>query len=162
MEYTKAYCDPVEKYNVFNISSLGHSVPIINGEGQFSGRAFSAANVSATDSSFSMDIEGAYKTDIKKITRSFNVMENEVIVTDEYVCDDFTKYKITERFISVIEPKIVPGGVQIGDVLIKTASCAVIGKVTENDHNAKPADIYTLDFEVKEKIFKAIFEIQKG
>lgn len=162
MEYTKAYCDPVEKYNVFNISSLGHSVPIINGEGQFSGRAFSAANVSATDSSFSMDIEDAYKTDIKKITRSFNVMENEVIVTDEYVCDDFTKYKITERFISVIEPKIVPGGVQIGDVLIKTASCAVIGKVTENDHNAKPADIYTLDFEVKEKIFKAIFEIQKG
>ena len=56
----------------------------------------------------------------------------------------------------------MPGGVQIGDVLIKTAAGAVIGKVTENDHNAKPADIYTLDFEVKEKIFKAIFEIQKG
>ncbi len=159
MEYTKAYCDPKERYNVFNVSSLGHSVPIIDGKGQFSGKMFSAANVSATDCSFTMDIEGVYKTDIKKITRSFNVTESAVILTDEYMCNDFEKHKITERFISVIEPQIVQGGVKIGDVTIKTTANAKIGKVVENDHNAKPMDIYTLDFEVQEKVFQVMFEI---
>lgn len=159
MEYTKAYCDPTERYNVFNVSSLGHSVPIIDGKGQFNGKMFSAANVLATDCSFTMDIEGAYKTDIEKITRSFNITESAVILTDEYMCNDFTNHKITERFISVIEPQTVQGGVKIGDVIIKTTANAKIGKVAENDHNAKPMDIYTLDFEVKEKVFKVIFEI---
>ena len=48
---------------------------------------------------------------------------------------------------------------KIGDVMIKTSADVEIGKVVENDHNAKPMDIYTLDFEVKNKVFKAIFEV---
>ena len=51
------------------------------------------------------------------------------------------------------------GGVKIGDVTIKTTANAKIGKVVENDHNAKPMDIYTLDFEVQEKVFQVMFEI---
>lgn len=159
MEYTKAYCDPIERYKVFSVSSFGHSVPIIDGEGQFYGKMFSASDVSATAYSFALDIKNAYKTDIDKIKRSFELTESTVILTDEYVCGDFSAHKITERFIAVIKPEKVPGGVKIGDVTIKTSADAKVGKVVENDHNAKPMEIYTLDFEVKDKVFKAIFEV---
>ncbi len=159
MEYTKAYCDPIERYKVFSVSSFGHSVPVIDGEGQFYGRMFAASDVSATAHSFTLDIKNAYKTDIDKIKRSFELTESIVILTDEYVCRDFAEHKITERFISVIKPEKVPDGVKIGDVMIKTSADVEIGKVVENDHNAKPMDIYTLDFEVKNKVFKAIFEV---
>lgn len=74
MEYTRDYFSAEKKY--FSNSSRGHCVPIIDGKCQQSGRMYRAKNVSATKQAFTMDIEGAYETDISKIRRTFSVEES--------------------------------------------------------------------------------------
>lgn len=159
MEYTKKYFDPVERYTVFNASSFGHSVPIIDGQGQLFGKNHCAENVIANENIFVMDIDGAYDDLGVKITRKFDIKENSIILTDEYKCDDFENHKITERFISVIKPELLQDGVKIGDVFIKTSNAVNIEKLVENNHQLEPMDIYTLDIDVTESVFQIEFEV---
>ena len=157
MEYTRASLIPETKYNFFHYSSLGHNVPIVNGEEQGAGESFKAKNVCASEDMFKLDIEGAYEGDINRITRTFELKENSIVLTDEF---DGVK-SITERFVSVVKPEIVVSGVRIGDVLLKTDAQAKVDVRTISDHSQMPIDVYIVDFLVETTCFKAIFEVQE-
>ena len=157
MEYTREALLPEKRYGFFFCSSLGHSVPIINGKPQNVGEEYRAKNVYASESIFRLDMEAAYKTDINKLTRSFELKENSVVLTDEF--DEGCN--VTERFVSVIKPEIAADGVKIGDVLLKTDAKPVIEVRSINDHSQTPMDVYTIDFLTDKNCFKVVFEIRE-
>ena len=111
----------------------------------------------ASEDIFRLDIEGAYEGDINRITRTFELKENSIVLTDEF---DGVK-SITERFVSVVKPEIVVSGVRIGDVLLKTDAQAKVDVRTISDHSQMPIDVYIVDFLVETTCFKAIFEVQE-
>lgn len=64
-----------------------------------------------------MDIAAAYPTeDIKSLKRSFTTAEDGISMTDEfdYIGDD----EITERFVTLTEPAVRVGEVEIGEAVM--------------------------------------------
>lgn len=113
-EYVRETFRPETRYNFVQNSSRGHSVPVVNGAYQHSGKEHFAKNVVATDSSFSLCIEGAYEAGaVQEIKRHFEIGEDKVTLTDKIVPSENTK-TFTERFISKIEPTLCQGYVDFG------------------------------------------------
>lgn len=109
-EYTADYFSD-KRYNIFCNSSLGHSVPIINGKGQKTGAKYSANNFLSGEGCVSAEISGAYDdADLKSCERSVKFGEETVI------CDKFlfrNPAKVTERFVSRHRAEITDEGVII-------------------------------------------------
>ncbi len=118
-EYVKETFMEETRYNYVQNSSRGHSVPIINGEYQLAGAKYKSKNATATESSFSLDIEGAYNSRIiNKIHRIFTIHENSVVLKDTFVFSSETK-SITERIITKIKPHLGDGVVDLEHGKIK-------------------------------------------
>ena len=142
------------RYEVINNSSLGHSVPIINGAGQLAGAdIFGELSVAEK---VKVDMKNAYGAKIKKLERSFELLENELILTDEF---DFG-LDITERLVTDFEPKLTETHILIDEAKIaipKGWRVSVSGKDTTY-HSGKARKIYLIDFVPQEK--HAIFKIK--
>ena len=140
------------RYEVINNSSLGHSVPIVNGEGQLAGTdVFGKMSVS---DKIRIDLKNAYGANIKRLGRSFELTENEIVLTDEF---DF-RLDITERLVTDIKPQTADGCVFIEKAKISAPPCWSVS-VSERDttyHSGKERKIYLIDFapEAKTDIFK--------
>ena len=107
--YDKKYFSD-ERYEIFEPSSYSHSVPIIGGEAQKFGEEYFATEVEATEKSFSLEMSGTYGNDkIKSIFRRFDILENGIKLTDKFEYSE--NEKITERFVTLAEPKIISQGV---------------------------------------------------
>ena len=95
-----------------------------------------------------MDLKNAYGVDcLQKLNRSFKFFDDKIVLNDEY---EFTKdVQVTERFISLIEPKAVDGGLLIDDVYL-FAKCKTIPTVTVKGVRAhmgnRPHDVYIIDY----------------
>lgn len=135
------------RYEVINNSSLGHSVPIVNGEGQLAGTdIFGELSVAEK---VKVDMKNAYGAKIKKLERSFELSENELILTDE-----FDKgLDITERLVTDFEPKLTETLVMIDEAKIAVPKGWSVS-VSERDttyHSGKARKIYLIDFVPEEK-----------
>lgn len=111
--YTKQYFSG-ERYKTFQACSRGHSVPIIGGQYQTNGISYRAKDVRYENGVFSMDIAKAYPIeDLKSLKRSFTPMEKGVSLTD--VFDYIGEGVITERFVTLHEPRALDGYIEIVD-----------------------------------------------
>ena len=140
------------RYEVINNSSLGHSVPIINGEGQLVGK--DVYGELSVEGKVCVDLKNAYGAKIKKLKRNFELLENELILTDDF---DFG-LDIVERLVADIKPQITDGFVIVADAKICVPSTWSVS-VSEKDttyHSGRERKIYLIDFAPQEKtdIFK--------
>lgn len=165
-KYRRETFRPETRYNILNHASWGHSVPIINGDGyQIYGEEYSAKNVQFGDSTFSLDIEGAYEAGIvERIHRKFELSEKCVTLSDTFWFSDKTEY-VTERFVSCIEPEISDGTVVIGKArMIFDENRYVVACSTDTyrSHNGDEfVTVYLIDFKGKNrKEDKFEFEIE--
>lgn len=118
-EYTKFYFMKDHRYKMLVAASWGHSLPIINGEGQMWGSEHCGKNPNGGEDFFELDIEDAYaKGIVKKIHRRFDLCPNGMVLTDSFEYSEKTK-SIAERFVSRTEPIIYDGFVDLGSAILK-------------------------------------------
>lgn len=155
--YTKQYFS-AERYNTFQAHSRSHSVPIIGGVYQAPGIEYAAKDMTWDGNTLSMDIAGAYPTDeLRSLVRSFRIEKDGVTMTD--VIDYIGDGEITERFVTLHEPTVRDGHIEIADgVLGFDASIAlpVINKeVLKND-----VICYLIDFNLPKSTEKFTISIK--
>ncbi|MBR2461444.1 MAG: hypothetical protein IKB34_09475, partial [Clostridia bacterium] len=109
-EYTRQYFAADTRYSYLCCSSLGHSVPVINGCAQSALKNKSTVYCEA-ENKYSFSMEGVYEIEsLVSLKRSFECGEEVAVMTDEY---KFTAApeSITERFISLKEITVTQPGV---------------------------------------------------
>lgn len=155
--YTRQNFEAEERYKIINNSSLGHSVPIINGEAQKAGRKYCAKNTGAGDNFFKTDLENAYEDGlIEKIHREFALDDNFITLYDTLEFSDKTK-TVTERFVTSKTPELSDGVIKIGDSKITYDSTKFKPEIKSQkyqSHNNNEESVYFIDFEIHEKKFK--------
>lgn len=118
-----------QRYTFFNPSPWSHNIPIFDGIPEDSIKRDDVYVVyNEEENSAYLDITNAYGVDfLKKAERKFYFEDNKITLCDKF---DFTKdVEVTERFISVIEPKI-QGDVCVIDDFALTNSKGIAPKIT--------------------------------
>jgi len=138
----------VENYDkVIQRSSFGHNVPIINNQPQHYGKQF-FGTMTVDGNEVMIEFQNAYDTEIDKLTRTFYLYENEIVLKDEF--DENVTWK--DRFVSLIEPVISEGLVKIDclNIMFDHNLLSVsFKKVVEKNHANNDTLIYLIDFEAK-------------
>lgn len=161
MEYTAACFNGHTRYTLLQNSSLGHSVPIIDGMAQRSGEKYHAEVKTVTDTEFVMELQDAYETDIEKITRAFEMQESGVVMTDTYTLNEFADHRITERFISLLAPEVNEGYVRIGNVALYAKGQPMITKEVLRNHQCAEEDVWLIDYKVTGNRFVMKIEVEE-
>ena len=140
-----------KRYTFFHPSAFAHCLPIINGIGQ-NDRATDEDAICVYDKeneNLSIEIGPAYRLDyLKSLNRSFKFGEREVTLKDTYIIDG--ENEIKERFVSLIEPKIVGDVVKIDDVSLKNPKGIMpnvtIKEVKAHMSNIGKHNVYLIDY----------------
>ena len=161
-EYTRQYFSK-ERYDLIACSSRGHSVPIINGCYQSTGKNPSVI-YEEEENKYSFSVQNAYKIDtLKSLKRSFTCMPEGVDMVDEYEFTE-TPSSIVERFVSLVPIEITDGGIVCGDstlVYDKSILDASLSSEPIMRHGHIEETVYIVDLTLKnpEKSFKLEFKI---
>lgn len=141
--YTRQYFSS-ERYTFAECSSRGHSLPIIGGSFQKTGREFRAKDVSFGDGVFELDIAPAYGIPaLRSLKRSFTLKEDGISVADRYVLDG-DPGEITERFVTRSEPRVTEGAVEAGGCVMRCLTPGAIPVVSFED--ATSGRIWYIDY----------------
>lgn len=115
-EYVKEYFINETRYNFLTASSLGHSVPVINGNEQSFGKRYAAELIKyeSTGSStiFELNLTKAYACEeLIGFQREFNWNSNllELIIKDDFKFNKVNN-EIKEAFITEFKPKLINRG----------------------------------------------------
>lgn len=137
-----------KRYTFFHPSAFSHNLPIFGGIGQGSASTdVICVEYDEKSSSIYMDLTSAYDIPfLKKIERGLTLKESEIELTDRYSLEQDAE--VTERFVSLIEPKMVDDVAVIDDVSL-IVDTPIIPKITTkavkahiiNDHN-----VYIIDY----------------
>ena len=115
-EYTRQYFGP-ERYNHFIVQSLGHNVPVVNNQGQQTGREFCTKECKITaDGEMTIEFAAAYGIkELKRLERNykFDRQSGSLKIKDTFVLSE--SIPIAERFISCIKPRVKENTVIIGE-----------------------------------------------
>lgn len=143
-EYTKDYFDENRRYSLLCCSSLGHSVPIIDGKGQSAGGRYRASNVFADDNGFCLNIESAYADiHLKKLVRSFKIKESSILLTDIVSCSA----PVTERFISLYEPCIKSSSkLFIKNMVMECTQTPFVSSAFIKNHSGVEEKVWLIDY----------------
>lgn len=145
-EYTREYFSE-KRYDIICNSSLGHSVPIIDGIGQSAGRDFSGKVLTHSGGVFSVEISGAYDIKaLKTLERKFEISDICIKISDLYKFDDDKTHDITERFISVIKPRVIGNKLMIGSTVLVSDYIPEIKECHLKDHEGNDDMIYFIDY----------------
>jgi hypothetical protein len=123
-EYTREFFRDETRYGFINASSLGHSVPVINGQLQKHGPSSQAkilnVNAGRSNSELFLDLTGAYGMEaLRCFTRKFSWTENTgsgnedklaVLDMEDRFEFDHKDHMITEAFITQYKPEILEEG----------------------------------------------------
>ena len=128
-------------------SSRGHSVPIINGELQVTGKR-KAVITAHTDTRYAFDMECGYNIpSLKRLNRDFVMGEKDVTLTDTYTFEE-KPTALTERFVS-LRPITVEEGRALcgGSVLLfdKDSFTASLGSEEVSRSGGWKETVYYLD-----------------
>ena len=139
-----------KRYTFFHPSSFAHNLPIINGLGQSDIAVDDAFCIYDKEKeAVTIEIGPAYRLDyLKSLQRHFDFEDNKITLTDTY--DLLGENEIKERFVSLIEPKIVDGVVKIEDVTIKSSNGAIpkveAKEVKAHMGNIGKHNVYLIDY----------------
>ena len=116
-KYTKDYFTEGKRYLNMCASSLGHSVPIIDGEAQRCGEEFKSKVIEVNDNEFAFEMSDAYGIDsLTNLKRRFVLSANGITVKDSA---EGNYKKFTERFMTRIKPVAKNGEVYIDDYILR-------------------------------------------
>ena len=116
-EYTRDYFNGGARYDYLCNSSLGHSVPIIDGRGQLAGAQYRADAFEAGGGRARVSFGCAYGGGIS-VTREFKLGDDKITMRGEYAFSDGRAHTVTERFVSFIKPEPAEGYTIIGSLVI--------------------------------------------
>lgn len=155
--YTKQYFRDETRYSILCNSSLGHSVPIVNGEAQKFGRSY-AGSISHEGDLITVEMSEAYGVkELTRLTRTVRHASDGV-----HLCDSFEgDVRVTERFVTVIEPSVEKDGIRIADVRVSfdpSVCLPQIHRQTHRIHSDGEETVYCIDFEISEGARKACFD----
>lgn len=157
MEYTaKSFSS--ERYTILSNSSLGHSVPILDGKEQLAGGDRRGTVLRVTDDEFSMELQGAYPEGAPQVVRTFRLLPQGITLTDEY--PGLAGHTAVERFISVIEPAAQEDAVTIGSVRLCSRTAPQITKKTLKNPRAEDEPVWLIDYPVTEGRFVLTAEVE--
>ncbi|MBQ9069834.1 MAG: heparinase II/III family protein [Clostridia bacterium] len=146
--YSKQYFRKETRYSSFiECSSMGHSVPYFDGIEQKFGDEYSASDVKYSKDCLSMDIAGAYGDErIRSVKRVFLAKNDSVTVRDSFDVSD--GIGITERLVSLYQPKILDGSVKIEscEIFFDKSVCDVACTKTEKSDGKS---VYLIDFKIR-------------
>jgi len=109
-KYDKAYFDGEKRYENICASSFGHSVPIVSGCAQKSGKEHCAKVIKADEFHFEIDLAGAYGcSSLRSYIRRFTVVPTGIEISDHTDSD----VKLVSRFITSEKPVIAENSVRI-------------------------------------------------
>lgn len=159
-EYTKDYFNDAKRYDILCCSSLGHSVPIIDGQVQSAGMEYVGEILKHENNEAVVEIAKAYKCDsLKSAKRTFKISEDKIELYDEFIFDDNKPHDIKERFISLIEPVEEDGCIRIGNMKILSENKFNIIKDLDKDHAGNSINVWEMDYAVQGMNFKIEFKI---
>ena len=149
-EYTGDYFRKATRYNYLCNNSFGHNVPIINGRGQLPGREYRGQVICHENGTFCVDIAGAYQDDaLVSAVRQMQLTEHGFLLKD---CFRGTGLRVTERFVTMIPPRLTADGVHLGKFRLESA-CGVTPKISQEtimNHESQPDTLYLIDYELEE------------
>ena len=160
-EYDNKYFTSA-RYENLCASSLGHSVPIINGKPQLPG-VDKRAKAQFSDDRISLDISAAYEEG--RFTRDFVFQSNDTIVIEDSFMGE--GLQVTERFVTRVKPELCKGGVRIGDLQLKCDETCQIQISSQEFHPRAIGDLkntevaYLIDFffVLTKKVHKLAFVV---
>ena len=141
-EYTKDYFNYKKRYKYLCNSSLGHSVPIIDGGGQLAGGEYRCDEFKCGSDIASVSFGNAYGDDVKA-AREVRLYEDKIVLRDTFKCAEGKPHNITERFVTTIEPFVTDDGIIIGD--LKLDKIGEIRKEIIRAHDGEPKAVYLID-----------------
>ncbi len=138
-----------KRYTFFHPSAWSHNLPIFDGVPQ-DGCRRDDVNIcyDEENSCAYMDIKNGYGVDyLQKAERSFVFYDDKIVLNDKF---ELTKeVEITERLVSLIEPKFVDGELMIDDVCL-SSRCKTVPTVTVKGVKAHMGnrlhDVYLIDY----------------
>ena len=154
-----------KRYTFFNPSAYAHSIPLFDGVGEDDIRRDDVVVFyDETSERASMDIAIAYGKDfVRSVKREFAFYEDKITLSDTF--DLSEKKQITERFITLCEPKLI-GGVLAVDGTYLVPSKKIAPTVTEKvlkAHISGEYSAYIVDYVLPEgdNKFEISFEMRK-
>jgi hypothetical protein len=173
-EYVKEYFRNETRYDFLASSSLGHSVPVINGKPQSFGKDHCAEVIKYDEAGlntiFCLDLKKAYSCEeLTRFRREFvwNYDNLELMIKDKF---EFSKAEnqVEETFISVVKPELVePGKVLINanrasaELIYDEKLQCVIEQCFYNNHMGEKSHIYKIVFTANlDKFGEYIFKIK--
>lgn len=120
-EYTKDYFNEKERYRFLVTSSEGHSLPIINGQLQTSGKVRAKNVMGKLDGenvSFSLDLIDAYNTmsRLEECNRNLSLLPSErSLVLRDYFRFNQISNQVIDSFVTFYQPKINGNLVELTD-----------------------------------------------
>ncbi len=139
--YTREYFSE-RRYENFVATSLSHSVPIVGGKAQGTGKTFGGILL---DGGKKVEFAGAY-AGCKKLERRFSILENGVEVTDF-----FDGEEVTERFVLLAPPS------REVEIYSREGYVPTVQRRTWRDHGGEERCAYLLDFAIEKGKREAAF-----
>lgn len=162
-EYVRQYFRPDTRYGFIVNRTLGHSLPIINGNEQIvaeKGKAVSAPVSLMNEDSFAFDMANAYGlSSLTSATRRFDTDEESVTLTDTFTFRECPE-SIIERFVCAAPPEKGEGWVRVGGATLAYDPAIFTLTLTEEsykDHARRDATLYFVDLAVKETRMQMTF-----
>ena len=158
-KYSREYFKK-ERYTFFHTCSLGHSLPVIDGEGQRVGREFAARDCRIDDGDFVLDIAGAYgNPELSSLERRFSFTETSVSVRDSF--DYSENGRICERVVCTAQPEeLSEGKIRVSDSIMTYDASAVDGIEIKKHTFDSLADCFTVDFTLKKGVKSFIYAVE--
>lgn len=161
--YTLQYFQNEHRYEHICSSSLGHSVPIIDGKPQLAGWKRRGDLTFNEDGTVSVEMASAYDTeDLVTLKRNVILGEDGVTLTDNFNIDSS---RITERFVTLEEPQIFDTYVKVGNVKLKFNNKVCKVKLSHGEYTSVRPDsrqitVYLIDFELAGGMNSITFEFE--
>lgn len=147
--YTQAYFQPDTRYDIINNSAAGHSVPIIGGKLQTEGKEHTATTLRADETGFAVNIAGGYAVNgLKSVVREWNVDPHSIVMQDVF-CMDGPPLEVTERFVTLLPPRIEGNNVFLRSLRMSTDVAPIVEKHEFLDHCGNTQDFYTIDYHIQ-------------
>lgn len=154
-EYTKAYFSS-QRYDILCTRSMGHSLPIIDGQEQMPGHDYKAKLLKMSSQVIDLDLTQAYDhAHLKSLNRKVTYETGgPMTLIDTYELS--SQVPITERFITPYQAQITENGFMIShqgnDVFIHSSPVNInkrITPLTHMNHQGIEETYYALDFQLE-------------
>ena len=157
-----------KRYTHFNPSAYAHSIPMIDGVGEDDIRRDDViAQYDEENNCVTLDFTTTYSDAIRSeklssAVRKFTLDNDRITLLDSFELKK--SVKITERFVSIVEPTVTENGVMIDDVLLSTRD-SIAPTVSYRDvryHNqAGTYRVYMIDYDTDKSDFEITFIMGK-